>query len=65
MQYARQAKPGRMTEKPPKFQSKWVFLNRKAEMLSNNSSKISNSPSCLFIGKKDNLQITNWQIPSA
>ncbi len=42
MQYACHAKLGRMTGKLPKFESKWVFLNRKAEMLSNNSSIISN-----------------------
>jgi hypothetical protein len=52
MQYARQAKLGRMTGKLPKLESKWVFLSWKAEMLSNNSSKISNSPLCLFLGKK-------------
>jgi hypothetical protein len=28
-----------MTGKLPKSESKWVFLNRKAEMLSNNSLK--------------------------
>jgi hypothetical protein len=42
MQYAPQAKLGRMTRKLPKLESKWVFLNRKAEMLPNNSSKICN-----------------------
>jgi hypothetical protein len=52
MQHARQAKLGKMTGKLPKLESKWVFLNRKADMLSNNSSKISNSPLCLFLGKK-------------
>ncbi len=43
MQYARQAKLGKMKREPPKLESKWVFLIRKAEMLSNNS-KISNWP---------------------
>jgi hypothetical protein len=52
MQYARRAKLGRMTGKLPKLDAKWVFLNRKAEMLSNNNSKISNSPSSLFLGKE-------------
>ncbi len=42
MQYAHQAKLSRMTGKLPKLELKWVFLNRKAEMLSNNSSKTSN-----------------------
>jgi hypothetical protein len=41
MQYARQAKLGKMKREPPKLESKWVFLNRKAEMLSKNSSKKS------------------------
>ncbi len=62
MQYARQAKLGRMTGKLPKLEAKWIFLNRKAEMLSNNSSKISNSPSCLFLGKEKkfaNNQLAN------
>ena len=52
-------------ENYPNWNIEWVFLNGKAEMLSNNSSKISNSPSCPFLGKKDNLQITNCPIPSA
>jgi len=30
------------TGKLPKLEAKWVFLNRKAEMLSNNSSKTTN-----------------------
>ncbi len=40
MQCLHQEKLGRMTGKLPKLESKWVFQNRKAEMLSNNSSKI-------------------------
>ena len=39
MRYARKAKIGRMTGKLPKLELKWVFLNRKAVMLTNNSSK--------------------------
>jgi hypothetical protein len=42
MQYACQAKLGRMTRKLPKLENKMGFLNWKVEMLSNNSSKISN-----------------------
>ncbi len=42
MQYVHQAKLGRMTGKLPKLDSKWVFLNRKAEMPSINSSKTTN-----------------------
>ncbi len=48
MQFECRAKLSRMTRKLPKLKSKWVFLSWKAEKLSNNSSKISNSPSCLF-----------------
>jgi hypothetical protein len=47
MQYARQAKLGRL-ENYPNWNTGWVFLNGKAEMLSNNSSKVSYSPSCIF-----------------
>ncbi len=39
-------------ENYPNWITEWVFLTGKAEMLSNNSSKISNTPSCLFLGKK-------------
>ncbi len=39
MQYARWAKLGRMIGKLPKLESKLVFWNRKAEMLSINSLK--------------------------
>ncbi len=35
-------------ENYPNWITEWVFLDRKAEMLSNNSSKITNSPSCLY-----------------
>ncbi len=52
MQFECQAKLNRMTRKPSKLESKWVFLSWKAEMLSNNSSKVSNSSSCLFFSKK-------------
>jgi hypothetical protein len=48
MQYAHQAKLYRMTGILPILQSKWVLLSWKVEMLSNHSSKISNSPSCLW-----------------
>jgi hypothetical protein len=51
MEYARRAKLSRMTGKLPKLESKWVFLSWKAEMLSNNSSKIR-IPLRLFLGKK-------------
>ncbi len=53
-------------ENYPSWITEWVFLIGKAEMLSNVSSKISNSLSSLFLGKKkDNLRITNWPILSA
>ncbi len=52
VQYECLAKLSGMTRKLPKSESKWVFLSWKAEMLSNNSSKTSNSPSCLFLGEK-------------
>jgi hypothetical protein len=48
MQYARQAKLGRMTGKLPKLESKQVFISWKAEILSNNSFKISDSPPSFF-----------------
>jgi hypothetical protein len=41
-----------MTGKLPNLESKWVFLNGKAEMLSNKSYKINYSPSCPFLDKK-------------
>jgi hypothetical protein len=51
MQYARLAKLSRITRKLPTLESKWVFLSWVAEMLFDNSSKISNSPSSHFSGK--------------
>jgi hypothetical protein len=48
VQYAYQAKLGKVTRKPSKLETKWVFLSLEAEMLFNNSSKISNFPSYLF-----------------
>ncbi len=41
VQYACQAKLGKVTWKLPKLEIKWVLLNWKAEMLSDNNSKIS------------------------
>ncbi len=52
MQFECLAKLSRMTRKLPKLKLKWGFLSWKAEMLFNNSSKISYSPSSLFLGKK-------------
>ncbi len=42
VQYVCQAKLGTVTRKLPKLENRMFFLNWKAEILSNNSSKISN-----------------------
>ena len=45
MQYVRQAKVGKIIRKTTQIKNKnGFFLNRKADMLSNNSSKTTNQP---------------------
>jgi hypothetical protein len=47
-----QVKPGRVTRKLPKLETKWAFLSYEAEMLCKNVPKISNFLSYLYFRQK-------------
>jgi hypothetical protein len=62
MQYGHHTKLGRMTGKLPKLESKWGFVNRKVDMLSNNSSTIDQF--CLLsqkLFKNSNIILAKWK----